>query len=142
VAVSPPLADKKTMDGYFDLVVSNSLVEAYYFAQKQQESTHRLLFERLVVSVHQEKPTHTRAEKAALLVGLPLTAQEDSWLEECLLHGAASKLPGAKDSLMARRIAVGRFASENSSLQRLKGDKIAGVNWDNVRAGIAGAAPH
>ncbi|EXJ60337.1 hypothetical protein A1O7_04489 [Cladophialophora yegresii CBS 114405] len=142
VSVAPPLADKKTMDTYFDLVMSNNLVEAYYFAQKQQQSRHKVLFERLVVSIHQEKPSHSRAEKAALLVGLPLTAQEDSWLEECLLHGAASNLPGAKDSLMARSIAVGRSMGDKSPLNRLKGDSVAGVNWDTVRAGITGAVPH
>ena len=141
IAVSPPLSDYTTLEAYFELLRSNSLVEAYHFAQKQQQSRHKLLFERLVVSVLQEKPDISRAEEASLLIGLPLTIQEEDWLEECLVQGPASKLPGAKDSLVARQLATGRATRDRSMTSKFRGENIGGVNWENVRVGIAGAEP-
>ena len=142
LAVSPPLADKKTLEAYFELLMNNSLTEAYYFAQKQQYLRHQMLFEKLVISVHQDKPDQSRSEKAGLLVGLPLTAQEETWLEECLMQGAASNLPGAKDTVMARKIVTGRLTNDAGMLSRFKGDKAGGISWEDVRTGIAEAVPH
>ena len=142
VAVSPPLADQATLDAYFDLVQSSNLVESYYFAQKQDETGHKRLFERLVAAVHQNKPDISRSDKAALLVGLPLTGQEETWLEECLTQGAASKFPGAKDSLMARKIACGKATDNDGMLSGFQGHRIGGINWETVRDGIAAAVPH
>lgn len=138
VAVSPPLKDQATLEAYFQLLMTNNLVEAYYFAKKQDDLRHKILFERLVVAIHQEQPSAIRAGRATLLVGLPLTDEEDAWFEDCLLH---SKLPGAKDSIMARRIATARSITDTTALNRLKGESMAGMTWDNVRAGIADATP-
>ena len=142
VAVSPPLAEQTTLEAYFELLKSNSLVEAYYFAQRQEQSRHKSLFEKLVVAVLQDKPDQSRAETAALLIGLPLTVQEEAWLEESLLQGAASKLPCAKDSLLARKIATGSSTGETTVFGRVKGDSLGGINWGIVNAGIEGAVPH
>ncbi len=142
IAVLPPLKDEATLNAYFDLLLQNNLVEAYYFAQRQHETRHRTFFERIVASVHHEQASANRAERAALLVGLPLTTVEDAWFEDCLLYGVASKLPGAKDSVMVRRIAKGTSITDSSALSRWKGDSIGGINWDSVRSGIADAAPN
>ncbi|KIY03261.1 uncharacterized protein Z520_01728 [Fonsecaea multimorphosa CBS 102226] len=142
IAMSPPLEDPAVLEAYYELIITNNLVEAYYFAQRQNEAKHKMLFDKLVVAVHQNSPGQSRSERAALLVGLPLTAQEEAWFERCILDGAASKLPGAKDSLMARTIAMGRSTSDSTALSRLKGDSIGGINWEVVRAGIADAVPH
>lgn len=116
-------------------------MQAYYFAQKQDIAQHKTLFERIVVAAHQDVPGPVRAQRAVLLVGLPLTEEEESWFEECLLQGTASKLPGAKDSVLARRIATGKTISDTSALGRSKGATIGGINWDYVRRGIADAVP-
>ena len=141
ISVSPPLKAQKTLDAYFELLFSNNLVEAYYFTRKQDELTHKTLLERLIVKVHEEKIGNTRAEQATLLVGLPFSTEEETWFEECLLHGAASKLQGAKDSVIVRRIATGKSAAEPAILNRLKGGDIDGVSWDIVRKSIADAIP-
>lgn len=141
VAASPPLKDQETLEAYFELLLANNLVEAYYFAQKQGDVRHKNLFEQLIVAVHQEKAGQDRAEQAALLVGLPFTAEEEAWFEDCLLHGAASKYPGAKDSAIARRIATGKSTTDISALNSLKGESIGGVSWDYVKTAIADAAP-
>ncbi|KAL2404948.1 hypothetical protein ABEF93_008364 [Exophiala dermatitidis] len=141
IAVSPPLKDRETLEAYFGLLLENNLVEAYYFAQSQDDSRHKTLFEQLIVAVHREKASEARAEQAALLVGIPFTPEEEAWFEECLLRGAASKYPGARDSVMARRIATGRETSAGDALNRLKGEDIGGVSWDSVKTAIADAAP-
>jgi len=141
IAVSPPLKDQAALEAYFQLLLRNNLVEAYYFAKKQDHLRHKALFEELVITVHQETPGSEHAERATLLAGLRFTAEEDRWFEECLLNGGGSKLAGAKDSVMARRIALGRSTSDISALNRLKGEDIAGVSWDYVRTGITQAVP-
>ncbi|KAK6365911.1 hypothetical protein LTS17_010877 [Exophiala oligosperma] len=142
IAVSPPLKDPKTLGAYFSLLLRNNMVEAYYFAKRQDHLQHKKLFEELIVTMHQEDPSPDHAQRAAIVVGLPLTSEEDGWFEECLLNGAGSKLPGAKDSVIARRIALGRSTSDISSLNRLGGEDIDGVNWDYVKTGISGTVPH
>jgi hypothetical protein len=144
ISVSPPLKDQKTLDAYFELLSSNSLIEAYYFANRQDEENHKTLFERLVARVHQEKAGDARAARATLLAGLPFSSEEEAWFEDFLLHGKGSKLSGAKDTVMVRRIATGRSATaatENATLKRLKGENIDGVNWETVRKSIAKATP-
>ncbi|EXJ88812.1 hypothetical protein A1O3_01876 [Capronia epimyces CBS 606.96] len=141
VAVSPPLKDQETLEAYFELLLANNLVEAYYFAQKQDDLQRRALFEQLIVTVHGQKAGRDRAEQAAVLIGLPFTAEEENWFEGCLLHGAASKYPGAKDSVMARRIATGKSTTGISALNRLKGEDIGGLSWDYVKTAIADAVP-
>ncbi|KAI1624983.1 nuclear pore complex assembly-domain-containing protein [Exophiala viscosa] len=142
ITVSPPLKHQSTLEAYFDLVLANNIVQAYYFAKKQGKQRHKTLFEKIIVAVHKEKPGATRAERASLLLGLPFTAEEEAWFEECLLSGAGSKLPNAKDSVMARNIATGRSISGENGLSRLKGENIGGITWDTVVTGIADAVPH
>ncbi|KIX00674.1 uncharacterized protein Z518_09739 [Rhinocladiella mackenziei CBS 650.93] len=141
VAVSPPLKDPAALEAYFRLLVANNLVEAYYFAQKQDDARHKILFEKLVVSVHQDKPGDARAERATLLIGIPFTREEDVWFEDCLLHGSGSKLLGARDSVMARRIATGK-PTNTADLNCLKGENLGGIDWDYVRTGVANTVPH
>lgn len=142
ITVSPPLKDLATLEAYFDIVLANNIAQAYYFAKKQDQQRHKTLFEKIIVTVHKEKPGDARADRASLLLGLPFTAEEEAWFEECLLTGAGSKLFGAKDSVMARNIATGRSISDNSGLSRLKGENIGGVTWDTVVTGITDALPH
>ena len=130
LTVKPPLQNKQALDAYFDILCNASIAEAYRYSQKQAESRHRALFEKLIQSVHSEVADDMRAERALLLIGLPLTAQEEGWFEECLLQGLASKSPGARDSILVRRIAMGRHVLE--PLDRHNGPKINGLSWDNI----------
>ena len=96
------------------------------------------MFETLVTLIHEEDPDDARALRALQLIGLPFTEEEETWFEECLLHGSAAKLPGAKDSVLMRRLAKGRMQTGSSAVDRLKGSKIDGVNWEDIRKIMAG----
>lgn len=141
IAVAPPLKDPATLQAYFGLLITMNLVEAYHFARKQEAATHKRLFESLVIAVHQEKPDDMRADRARILAGLPMTAEEEAWFEDCLLRGSGSRLSGAKDSVMARRIASGKSTNDPGVLNRWKGETLGGVNWGDVTAGITEAIP-
>lgn len=136
IAVSPPLQNTQTLNAYYSLLCETSVVEAYHFCQKRDETEHKRLFEKLVVCVHSEAPDEARAERALTLIGLPYSEEEDAWFEECLLYGVGSKCSGSKDSVMMRRIAMGKEFEGVGALDRLRGPKINGVNWDDVRSSM------
>lgn len=142
ICASPPLEDPKALDAYSDLLSSKNPIEAVHLARKQDQTNHKRLLDKLIVKILQEKATNRRAEQATLLVGMSLTRQEEEWLELCLLSGPASKLPGANDTVLVRRIATGRLSPKDEGVTgRLKGEKIDGVNWENVRQSIQDAVP-
>jgi hypothetical protein len=108
ISVGPPLSDQKTLDAYFDLLVSSSITEAYYFAAERPRHVHKLLFERLVSAVLKSPPGESRAEKIASLVGLAMSTEEQDWLKEYLDKGSGRKLQGAKEILAIRDSAIGK----------------------------------
>lgn len=76
------------------------------------------------------------------LVGLPLDDDEEAWFQDSLLHGNASNLQGAKDTLMMRFLATGRTNALAAELESLGGKKVEGLNWDDLRESMrsSGAA--
>ncbi|KKY23226.1 hypothetical protein UCRPC4_g02954 [Phaeomoniella chlamydospora] len=136
LSVSPPLADDKVLNAYFDLLTESSVSEAYNFAQKQPDLQHRQLFERLIVSIHTHRTGEDRATRAIELVALPFTAEEEAWFEECLLYGSAQQYQNAKDTLIVRRIALGKDPGGIGALDRNRGPKIDGTNWDDLRLSL------
>lgn len=136
VTVSPPLEDPRTLAAYFSVLCENSVAEAYNFTKRQDVTKHKSLFEDLVTAVHSEDGSEARAEKALTLLSFPFTNEEEAWFEECLLYGKGASCNQAKDSVMMRRIAMGRDYRGLGVLDRLRGHKINGVNWDDVRVSI------
>lgn len=133
VTVSPPLRDSRTLAAYFSVLCQNSVTEAYNFTKVQEATKRKSLFEDLVVAVHSEGGSEARADRALTLLSLPFTAEEEAWFEECLLYGKGVSCNQAKDSVMMRRLAMGRDYEGLGALDRLRGHKINGVNWDDVR---------
>ena len=136
ITIRPPLRNQQSLDAFFALLIRTNVTEAYNFAK--QNSDHRQLFEELIISIHEEDASEARAQHALQLIGLPFTEEEETWFEECLLHGNAAKSPGAKDSVLMRRLATGNLSSAPSAVNRLKGSKIDGVNWEDIRKIMAG----
>lgn len=86
--------------------------------------------------VHQTSAGKVRGDRAIELVNLPFDEQEEQWFEDSLLHGKASTLPGAKDTVMMRRLATGRLQNLSAEVESLGGKKVDGINWDDLRQGI------
>ena len=136
ITVSPPLQDERTLSAYFSILCQNSVAEAYNFVKRQNDVKHRSLFENLVVAVHSDGGSEARADRALTLLSLPFTGEEESWFEECLLYGKGASCNQAKDSVLMRRIALGRDYDGLGTLDRLRGHKINGVNWDDMRVSM------
>ena len=120
----------------FAQLIRTNVTGAYNLAK--QNPSHQRLFEQLVLSIHDEDASEARAQRALQLIGLPFTEEEETWFEESLLHGRAAKSLGAKDSVLMRRLATGNLHTGSSTVDRLKGSKIDGVNWEDIRRIIAG----
>lgn len=67
------------------------------------------------------------------LIGLPFDVKEEEWFEEALLRGNCRTLNAAKDTVMMRRLAVGKLHNLSTDLESLSGRKIDGLNWDVLK---------
>ncbi|KAL1993947.1 hypothetical protein VTN49DRAFT_2616 [Thermomyces lanuginosus] len=133
LTVSPPLNSEKVRRSFFDILCRASVTESFYFSRKHGDNARREFFEQLVWSVLKSEAGKPRAERALELVGLPLDEEEESWLEDFLLTGKGSTLPGAKDTVLMRRLATGRSQNLPSEVESLSGRKVDGINWDDLR---------
>lgn len=136
LTVSPPLASPKVLHAFFALLCRTRVTESFYFTRKQNDLTRRELVEDLIVFVLSTKPSNLRANRAMDLINLPLNETEEEWFEQCLLHGKAKHLHGAKDTVMMRRVATGRLEKLNSDLEALGGRRMEGLNWDDLRRNL------
>ena len=118
------------------------MVEAYHFARSQGDrATHLHLLELLIAGTLTASPAGAeRAAKGMELVDLPFDKEEEELFTAYLLSGKGKGLPGAKDTVMMRRIARGEL---DRALEvggggggGLTGRKHDFVNWEAVREGI------
>lgn len=133
LTAAPPLATEKVQRAFFETLCRSNVTEAFYFTRKYDESQRRSYFEQLVEFVHKTPAGQTRSKRAMELVGLPLGEDEEEWFEEALLHGGARSFPGAKDTVMMRRLATGQMSGLGTELESLGGKKVDGLNWDTLR---------
>ncbi|KAJ5613950.1 hypothetical protein N7528_007604 [Penicillium herquei] len=133
LTASPPLATEKIQRAFFETLCRSNVTEAFYFSRKYDESQRQSYFSQLVEFIHRTAPGQTRSKRAMELVGLPLDEHEEEWFEDNLLRGSSSTLPGAKDTLMMRRLATGKVDGLGLELEALGGKKVDGLNWDDLR---------
>lgn len=133
LTAAPPLATEKVQRAFFETLCRSSVTEAFYFTRKYDEHHRHKFFEQLVGFVHKTGAGQTRSRRAMELVGLPLDEIEEEWFEETLLRGSASSFPGARDTVMMRRLAAGRLDGLGTELESLGGKKVDGLNWDDLR---------
>ncbi|KAE8362785.1 hypothetical protein BDV27DRAFT_146659 [Aspergillus caelatus] len=136
LTVSPPLASAKVQKAFFRTLCRSSITEAFYFTRNYDDLLRRNYFTQLIEFVHSTEAGETRSKRAMELIGLPFDDQEEEWFEDCLLHGNAKGLHGAKDTVMMRRLATGKLENLSADLESLGGKKVDGLNWDILRQGI------
>lgn len=129
----PPLASEKVQKAFFETLCRASITESFYFTRKHDETERRKYLELLIYFVLNTGAGQIRSNRATELIGLPLDDREEEWFEECLLRGRGRSLHGAKDTVMMRRLASGKFSNLSTDLESLGGKKIDGVNWDVLK---------
>ncbi|KAF2237487.1 hypothetical protein EV356DRAFT_574268 [Viridothelium virens] len=134
--VSPPLANEIIRDSFFKHLAKLSITEAYIFSRQQSDPTHRHLFELLITSALKEEIGEARAARCVELVNLPFDREEEDWFEEHLIDGNGKSLHGAKDTVMVRRIAMGKMKDALKEGEQLSGRNMNGVTWNTVKNGI------
>jgi hypothetical protein len=138
LAAAPPLATAKVQRAYFETLCRSSVTEAFYFTRKYDEHHRHAYFEQLLEFILRTPAGQCRSRRAMDLVGLPLDEDEAVWFEETLLRGKASSLPGAKDTVMMRRLAIGQMGGLAPELESMGGKKVDGLNWDDLRESMRG----
>ncbi|KAE8145629.1 hypothetical protein BDV25DRAFT_133622 [Aspergillus avenaceus] len=136
LTVSPPLASAKVQKAFFKTLCRSSITEAFYFTRSHDDERRQTYLTQLIGFVHTTEGGETRSKRAMELIGLPFNDQEEEWFEESLLRGAAKGLHGAKDTVMMRRLATGKFDNLSAGLESLSGKKIDGLNWDILKHGV------
>ncbi|KAI0008252.1 nuclear pore complex assembly-domain-containing protein [Xylariaceae sp. FL0662B] len=106
--VQPIVQSSPALELLFDALARTNVVEAFRFSRSHADFMRRQLFQKLVLSVLASPRNDESAERAFELSSLPLDAQEERWLEECLQSGEGKRLAVAKDTLIMRRIATGK----------------------------------
>jgi hypothetical protein len=93
------------------------------------------MFEMLVSLVLNNSPSDTIADRCVELVNLPLSTEEDEWLEDYLLQGEGRALKKGKDMMMMRKIGTGNFA-ESLALKGINSRAIGGLDWKTLSEAV------
>lgn len=134
--VQPTLKTPKAVDSLFQAMASVSTTQAFYFARAQPENIHKQLFEMLISEVFQDyqKPEQM-GDRSVELVNLPFASDEELWFEEYLTHGDGRSLRRAADTVMMRKIAIGKFESA-LNVNGTYSKNLDGVSWDSIADGL------
>ncbi|EOD51824.1 hypothetical protein UCRNP2_1380 [Neofusicoccum parvum UCRNP2] len=131
--VRPPLTDPELQRAYFRYLTALSVTQSYFFARTQPEQDRRALLEMLVQEAMAHDNREERAQRTEELVDLPLTEEEERWFEEFLLEGKGRSLHASRDTVMARRLATGRYPDAVDVGKPLTGRRFNDVTWDGVK---------
>lgn len=132
---SPSLQNENLLEAYYNLLLDSNIAEAFDFC-RARSAQRRILFEALIRASLTESDGEVRRSRLNMLMSLPLTSDEDRWLEDYLLTGEGSKLSNARDVLMMRGVAQGPYPSDIEELVHYHGSTIEGVTWDEIRSGL------
>lgn len=133
--VAPVLTTTHALETIFKVYCNVGVTDAFFFARTQAEHMHHHLFEQLVAFVLELRAGDARATKCVELVNLPMSPQESGWFEG-FLSGKGKTLMGAKDTLMIRRIGIGKFDDALSGIRGVSGREMNGLKWDLLKGGV------
>jgi len=133
--VQPTLIGQQAIECLFSAIARTSVLEAFYFSRGQPAYTRQHMFEMLVALVLNNSRSDTIAGRSVELVNLPLTPEEDYWLEEYLVRGEGRALKKGKDTLMMRKIGTGNF-SESLDLKGNSHRAVGGLDWGTLSDAI------
>ncbi|KAL8797516.1 MAG: hypothetical protein Q9195_000332 [Heterodermia aff. obscurata] len=120
---------RKVLELFFTILCRASITEAFFFSRARGELSHQTLFERLIDFALSTSHGTARSPRSIELISLPLNDMEESWLEEYLTAGRGSRLPGARDTVIMRGLALGRHDAISSHDRNRHSRKIRGMDW-------------
>lgn len=141
--VRPPLDDEKVRDEFAKYISARNVTEAYYWIQERPGHEHAQLLEILVETTLErsawardvDEDVYTRQDRAVELVALPFSEEEEAHLEKFLTEGKGRTYRGAQDTLLMRRIAMGRLV-DVAEEKGTRGRRHDGVTWEVLKDGV------
>jgi hypothetical protein len=141
--VKPPLEEQKVRDEFAKYLAGRNVTETFYWIRTRPEYEHRPLLEILMEqtlersawSTRAEDEVYTREEKAMEFASLPFSDEEEEFVEKFLTEGKGRTYQGAQDTVLMRRIAMGRL-TDVASEAATRGRKLDGVNWEMLKDGV------
>lgn len=141
--VKPPLEDQTVRNEFAQYLSRRNVTETYYWIHTRPEYEQRSLLEILIKQTLEtnsgnngvSEEAYTREDKAMELVSLPFSDEEEEYIETFLTKGAGRAYRNAEDTVMMRRIAMGRLIDVAKD-QDTRGRRVDGVNWDSLKDGI------
>jgi hypothetical protein len=134
--VQPTLSNKIAIEHVFSAIARTNVTEAFYFSRGQPEHSRKHMFEMLVAIVLNNSSKETIADRSVEMVNLPLSLEEDDWLEDYLLRGEGRQLPGCKDTLIMRKIGTGHFADSMALRKRINTHQVDGLDWNMLSEAV------
>ncbi|KAK8256843.1 nuclear pore complex assembly-domain-containing protein [Phyllosticta capitalensis] len=132
-AVRPPLTNPDLQKSYFTYLARLSLIQAYFFIENQPVQDHKSLFQLLVDDALQHSRSDSPSNVVDELINLPLTEEQEAWFEEYLLEGKGRTYHAARDTVVARRLALGKYTEAIEVGQQLSGRRFNDINWDGIK---------
>jgi hypothetical protein len=141
--VKPPLDDEKTRNEFAKYLSGRNVTETYYWIRDRPDHEHKQLLEILMEqtlersswSRGEEAQLYTREEKAVEFVSLPFNDEEEEFIEKFLTEGKGRTYVGAQDTVLMRRIAMGRLA-DVANEAGARGQRHGNVNWEMLKDGV------
>ncbi|KAH6637556.1 nuclear pore complex assembly-domain-containing protein [Boeremia exigua] len=141
--VTPPLEDQRVRYEFARYLARRNVTETYAWIHtrplhEQQPLLEILIEQTLEKSVWNSgvgEEVYTREEKAMELVSLPFSAEEEDAVEKFLTTGGGRTFRNAEDTVMMRRIAMGRLVDVADD-QSTRGQRMEGVDWDALKGGV------
>ena len=141
--VKPPLEDQKVRNEFAKYLSGRNVTETYYWIHGRPEYEHQPLLEILIEQTLEKNAwssgpgdeVYSREEKALELVSLPFTEDEEDFIEKFLTEGRGRVFQGAQDTVMMRRIAMGRLTDVVGDTGT-RGRRVDGVTWEILKDGV------
>ncbi|KAI4130286.1 MAG: hypothetical protein LQ338_001824 [Usnochroma carphineum] len=130
--VSPAITSPKVLNVFFPFLVRAGVTEAFFWARKQGESRHRMLFEQLISIVLGGKEGEERARRSVEMIHLPFNEKEEVWFEAYLSEGKGGDLPGAEDTLSVRKMVTGQASAIADSATGFGFKNNDGMDWSSL----------
>ncbi len=138
--VSPAITSPKVVAAFFAVLAKASVAEAFFWARKQGEQSHRSLFEQLINDILDAPEGDDRARKSVELIHLPFSGEEEAWFDAYLGQGRVRKLPGAEDTLSVRRTLTSRSGAVADSDKGFGAKSSDGMDWSSLGDSVEGGS--
>ncbi|KAF2760696.1 hypothetical protein EJ05DRAFT_473323 [Pseudovirgaria hyperparasitica] len=135
--IHAPLVATEVLDLYFSHLAHISVTEAFGFLRNRPEDEQEHLLHILIRQGLADSRDSPRANRGVELIELPFSEEENTIFENYLLEGNGKTYHGARDAVMVRKMATGKFQEALTIAKQLKGRRIDDMTWDPIKSAIS-----